>query len=32
MQYSGSGDTTAALVAVGLVIPSNVPSSNTSGL
>jgi len=31
MQYSGSGDVTAPLVAVGLVVPSSVPSSNTSG-
>jgi Zn-dependent M28 family amino/carboxypeptidase len=31
MQYSGSGDVTASLVAVGLVVPSSVANSNTSG-
>ena len=31
MQYSGSNDVTAALVAVGLVVPSAVANSNTSG-
>lgn len=31
MQYSGSGDTTASLVAVDLVLPPGPPNSSTSG-